>query len=43
MTAQPVNREKATPEGASVHPRNLRYGVARHSVELMKLLDDPPT
>ena len=23
-------------------PSSLRYGVARHSVELMKLLDDPP-
>jgi hypothetical protein len=28
--------------GALFAPSNLRYGVARHSVEFMKLLDDPP-
>ena len=25
-----------------LHPAAVRYGVARHSVELMKFLDDPP-
>lgn len=37
----PVNRDTATP-GELRSKQAFRYGVARHSVELMKLLDDPP-
>lgn len=40
------NRRPVPRHGATGHdltdPTSLRYGVARHSVELMKLLDDPP-
>jgi hypothetical protein len=37
----PLRRDVAPPRALSA-PRCLRYGVARHSVELMKLLDDVP-
>jgi superfamily II DNA or RNA helicase len=37
----PVQRNAATPKQLK-DPRSVRYGVARHSVEVMKLLDDPP-
>ena len=36
----PINRRGAS-KGALKDPSAFRYGVARHSVELMKLLDDP--
>jgi superfamily II DNA or RNA helicase len=37
----PVQQNLAAPKELR-HPRAVRYGVARHSVEFMKLLDDPP-
>jgi len=37
----PLKREEALTKELS-RPRTLRYGVARHSVEFMRLLDDPP-
>jgi len=38
---RPVRKDKATPKELRVDSV-VRYGVARHSVELMRLLDDPP-
>ena len=38
---RPVQREGAAPKDLT-QPRTVRYGVARHSIDLMKLLDDPP-
>jgi hypothetical protein len=38
---RPVQCDK-TPRSALKDPAVVRYGVARHSIELMKLLDDPP-
>jgi len=38
---QPVRRDCGTAK-ALTRPSAVRYGVARHSVELMKLLDDEP-
>lgn len=38
---RPVLRDN-TPRNNLKDPNAVRYGVARHSVELMKLLDDPP-
>jgi ERCC4-related helicase len=37
----PVRRDKADPRSLTASGC-VRYGVARHSIELMKLLDDPP-
>ena len=37
----PVNRHGAT-HNDLIAPGSVRYGTARHSVELMRLLDDPP-
>ena len=36
----PVSRDGATRKDLT-NPKAIRYGVARHSVDLMKLLDDP--
>ncbi|MBM4094274.1 MAG: hypothetical protein FJ276_33425, partial [Planctomycetes bacterium] len=36
----PVRRDDAT-QKALTNPSSVRYGVARHSVDFMKLLDDP--
>ena len=36
----PLNRDSATPAELS-HENAIRYGVARHSVDFLKLLDDP--
>jgi len=38
---QPVNRDLAS-RSVLIAPTSLRYGVARHSIDLMKLLDDAP-
>jgi ERCC4-related helicase len=38
---QPVNRDLAS-RGELIASTSLRYGVARHSIDLMKLLDDAP-
>jgi len=38
---RPVQREGASPKDLA-QPQCVRYGVARHSIDLMKLLDDPP-
>jgi hypothetical protein len=38
---RPVRREGATPKELS-QPQCVRYGLARHSIDLMRLLDDPP-
>lgn len=38
---RPVRREEATP-GDLRDPAGVRFGVARHSIDLMKLLDDVP-
>lgn len=38
---RPVSCEKAT-SGELHSPDSVRYGTARHSVDLMRLLDDPP-
>jgi superfamily II DNA or RNA helicase len=38
---QPVRRDDVT-QGSLAYPSYVRYGVARHSVDLMKLLDDSP-
>lgn len=38
---RPVRRD-GQEAGDLFAPTNLRYGVARHSVEFMRLLDDPP-
>jgi ERCC4-related helicase len=38
---QPVNRDLAS-RGELIAPTSLRYGVARHSIDLMKLLADAP-
>jgi ERCC4-related helicase len=38
---QPVNRDSVS-RSVLIAPTSLRYGVARHSVDLMKLLDDKP-
>ena len=38
---QPVNRDLAS-RSVLIAPTSLRYGVARQSIDLMKLLDDAP-
>ena len=38
---RPVRREGARPEELTA-PEAVRYGTARHSVDMMRLLDDPP-
>ncbi len=38
---RPVRREEATPEEFR-DPAVVRFGIARHSIDLMKLLDDAP-
>ncbi len=39
---RPVSCDKATTEELTA-PGSVRYGTARHSVALMRLLDDPPS
>lgn len=42
LNRHPVKKEIAVPKEELLAASALRYGVARHSVDLMKLLDDPP-